>query len=104
MQDGSMFAFAGLWEGSPGQESFTILTTEANDFLSPLHHRMPVIIEPANYDRWLDPKTTVDETQALPRPYPSDRLVAHPVSARVNSAAHDDPKCVTPRKPDQLLF
>jgi putative SOS response-associated peptidase YedK len=104
MLDGGLFTFAGLWQGEPGQESFTILTTEANELLSPLHNRMPVIIETADQDRWLDPRTAVDDVQALLRTYPSDKMKIHPVSSRVNSAAHDDPRCAEPRPPEQLLF
>ena len=58
-RDGQPFAFAGLWEhwrGPEGEvETCTILTTEANAALAPIHDRMPVILDPACYDRWLDP-------------------------------------------------
>jgi putative SOS response-associated peptidase YedK len=59
MEDGSPFAFAGLWEswGKHGEEirSCTILTTDANDLVGEIHHRMLVILPPENYDLWLDP-------------------------------------------------
>jgi putative SOS response-associated peptidase YedK len=58
-RDGKPFAFAGLWEvwskGEEPVESCTILTTEANDLMRPLHDRMPVILDAKDYDRWLDP-------------------------------------------------
>ena len=62
LQDEQPFAFAGLWErwrgpaGSDGPplESCTIVTTLANELCRPLHERMPVILEPADYDRWLE--------------------------------------------------
>jgi len=104
MQDGGLFTFAGIWKGAPGEETFTILTTTANELLASLHDRMPVIIEPADRDRWLDPRTPLDEVHALLRSYPAARMVTHPVSSRVNNVAHDDPTCVVPKKPDQLLF
>jgi putative SOS response-associated peptidase YedK len=61
MKDGSLFAFAGLWERwkdrSDGteHESFTIVTTDPNELMQPLHDRMPVIVKPSDYGRWLDP-------------------------------------------------
>jgi putative SOS response-associated peptidase YedK len=59
IEDGSHFAFAGLWEGwgKHGEEirSCTVLTTDANGLVGEIHHRMPVILSPENYDLWLDP-------------------------------------------------
>src|SRR5262249_33099246 len=60
MKDGRLFAFAGLWErwqGPEGEpvESCTILTTEANALARPVHDRMPVIVDPADFGQWLDP-------------------------------------------------
>jgi putative SOS response-associated peptidase YedK len=61
MKDRVLFGFAGLWEGWKAPESdtwlktFTIITTTANETIAPLHHRMPVILAPADYDRWLAP-------------------------------------------------
>src|SRR3989449_488160 len=60
MRDGEPFAIAGLWEhweGQDGQviESCTLLTTEPNDLLAPVHNRMPVILDPKDYAQWLDP-------------------------------------------------
>ncbi len=93
-----LLAFAGLWEhwGAPDGseiESCTILTTEANDDLAELHHRMPVILDSADWDRWLD--TTLETPEAvadLLRPSPNDRLRKHPVSVLVNSPRHDQPE------------
>ena len=94
------FAFAGLWEQwQPPEEetieSCTILTTEPNELLRPIHNRMPVILSPASYDQWLDP--TVQQTEplkALLRPYPGDELLACPVSTLVNNPRHDAPDCL----------
>jgi len=63
MRDGSLFAFAGLWEswhGGNGEalETCTILTTEANAQVRPIHDRMPVILPPADFADWLDPRTS----------------------------------------------
>jgi putative SOS response-associated peptidase YedK len=102
MGDGEPFAFAGLWEHWEGQdetviESCAILTTEANAFVRPIHNRMPVIVEPGNYDLWLEAEP--DRTGALAqlmRPFSGDRLTAFPISTWVNSPKNDDARCVEP--------
>jgi putative SOS response-associated peptidase YedK len=101
LQEGQPFAFAGLWErwrkGADPIESCTILTTDANDLIRPLHDRMPVILEPGMFDRWL--QADVGELGRLLKPLPNERMVAYPVSTRVNNARIDDPGCVTPLQP-----
>ncbi len=100
--DGRLFAFAGLWEHwspSDGQvlDSFTILTTSPNDVVRPVHDRMPVILPPQHYDRWLGfTEASASELQALLCPHPSEGMELHPVSRRVNSPANDDPQVVEP--------
>jgi putative SOS response-associated peptidase YedK len=94
------FAFAGLWErwrgpqGSDGPplESCTIVTTTANDLCRPIHERMPVILEPADYDLWLDPAVN-DSQRLLPllAPYAADEMQTRPVNPRVNNVRNDDP-------------
>lgn len=84
--DGRTFAFAGLWErwdrGAVPVESCTILTTDANDLMRPIHDRMPVIIPPEDYERWLAVATPAEELQALiQRPDPGAGLVTYPVRA-----------------------
>jgi putative SOS response-associated peptidase YedK len=101
LKGGGPFAFAGLWESwtSPeGKvvESCTILTTEANDVLRPIHDRMPVIIAPEDYDRWLDPATTPADVQALLRPFPPERMESFPVSTLVNRPANESAECMKP--------
>ncbi len=95
------FAFAGLWErwDKDGQslESCTILTTEANELMRPLHQRMPVILDPADFDNWLDPvPSQPGSLQRLLRPFPSADMIAFPVSTLVNNPANDRPDCQTP--------
>jgi len=99
MEDGSPFAFAGLWESwdKYGGEirSCTILTTDANKMVGEVHHRMPVILPPETYDLWLDPD--MQETEPLLdllRPYPDDGMEAYPVSRFVNSPSNDDERCI----------
>ena len=67
-------------------ESCTILTTEANEVLRPVHDRMPVILHPETYDQWLDEDArAVESLKELLGPYPASEMTAHPVSAQVNS-------------------
>ena len=93
MKDASPFAFAGLFERwlSPAGEvldTCTIITTQANALLSPLHDRMPAIIAPVAYDRWLDVANA--DTAPLFAPYPPEAMMYYPVSLRVNSVKNDD--------------
>jgi len=67
--------------------TFTILTTKPNEIVAPLHDRMPVILAPDDYDRWLD---TDFDPACLIRPFPIDEMVAWPVSTRVNKPENDD--------------
>jgi putative SOS response-associated peptidase YedK len=100
LRDGRPFAFAGLWEhweGSEGMaiQSCTILTTTSNEVVGRIHDRMPVILNPTDYDRWLDP--SIQEPAVLKpllRPYSADEMMAYPVSTRVNNPANDSPECV----------
>ncbi|MEP7330341.1 MAG: SOS response-associated peptidase [Betaproteobacteria bacterium] len=93
MKDGGMFAFAGLaerWLSPEGEvlDTCTIVTTQANALLSPLHDRMPVIVAANDYERWLDVTTT--EVSDLFAPYPATAMMWYPVSTRVNSVRNDD--------------
>ena len=91
MKDESPFGFAGLWErwqGAGGEaiESCTILTTEANEVLRPVHDRMPVILHSDDYELWLDEDVRKRELlRDLLRPYPAEEMVSHPVSTAINS-------------------
>ncbi|MFB2769384.1 SOS response-associated peptidase [Pelatocladus sp. BLCC-F211] len=99
--NGKPFAFAGLWEEwqSPEQEqikSCTILTTQANELLQQVHDRMPVILQPENYDLWLDPQVHDGELlQPLLHPYPSETMTSYPVTTLVNSPKNNSPECIT---------
>ncbi len=81
MKDEPLFALAGLWEWwrdpstQQGVETYTIITTEANAVLAPVHDRMPVIIGAADYTRWLDASTA---SSSLLAPYADDALVIEP--------------------------
>ncbi len=102
LQSQRPFALAGLWEqwtsgeGEP-LETCTIITTEPNDLMAPIHNRMPVILAPASYDQWLDPTFQhIEPLKALLRPYLSEELMAYPVSTLVNNPRHDVPQCLEP--------
>jgi putative SOS response-associated peptidase YedK len=100
LTDGSVFAFAGLWEPpleAGGRATCLILTTEPNALAERIHDRMPVILPRAAYAAWLDP--TSDDARALTallEPYPDGAMTAYPVSGAVNRPANDDPSCVAP--------
>ena len=102
MKDGEPFAIAGLWEhweGQDGQviESCTLLTTEPNGLLAPIHNRMPVILDPTDYELWLDPdQQAADGVKPLLRPYPSDLMTVYSISLRVNNPNNDDSRCLEP--------
>jgi putative SOS response-associated peptidase YedK len=103
MQDDAPFALAGLWEDWQSKEdgsqlqSATIITTEPNELVAPLHNRMPVILPKESYQEWLAPgeKATAD-LQPLLSPYAPEGMKAYPVSTLVNSPANDLPEAIQP--------
>ncbi len=99
INDGELFAFAGIWErwndpsGKP-LETCSILTTTPNAVTSAIHDRMPVILNPDNYDLWLDPGLKdAALVSALLRPCDARLMRCYPVSSRVNSVINDDEEC-----------
>ena len=109
LHDEQTMAFAGLWErwlSADGSELFTctIITTEANSLLVELHERMPVILEPNDFGRWLDPELQEAEgVEDLLRPYPADSMMMNPVNPIVNNARNETPRCIEPA-PRETLF
>ena len=103
LQEQRPFAFAGLWSagGAANEiESCTIITTEANELLRPLHTRMPVILDPAEFATWLDPRlSNPDELAGLLRPYPDQYLKLHRLCTLVNSPQFDEPECIDEAEP-----
>jgi putative SOS response-associated peptidase YedK len=104
VNDGELFAFAGIWElwKAPSGEwikTCSILTTTPNAVTSGVHDRMPVILDPDHYDLWLDPgmndTTAVSE---LLRPFDARQMRCYPVGTRVNHVQNDDEQCSTPIK------
>ena len=106
--DGELLAFAGLWADwkdrrvAPGTDpgrlrSTTIVTTEANETMQPVHDRMPVILPPTAWDRWLDPDLIdVNRLTDLLVPAPPKLLVMHPVSAAVGNVRNQGPELIEP--------
>jgi putative SOS response-associated peptidase YedK len=102
MKDGSLFAFAGLWERwkdqddseAPVIQSCKIITTEANDAVRSVHNRMPVILPPSDFAAWLDPQTQPAELHPLLKPYPDAEKIGRQVSIYVYNARHEGPQCL----------
>ncbi|MBX3316452.1 MAG: SOS response-associated peptidase [Phycisphaeraceae bacterium] len=100
--DEGPLVFGGVWESwaSPDGdtvETFAIVTTAPNEMMSRFHDRMPLILDPDDHDAWLDPER--EDASALVRPYPSELMLARPVSTRVNSPKNDDPSLIEPVEP-----
>lgn len=102
MKDRKPFAFAGLWDSweSPDGSSIktcTIITTEPNELMEPIHNRMPVILHTRDHAKWLDTSPqTPDNLLPLIKSYPADAMAAYPVSTLVNKPSNDMPELVVP--------
>jgi putative SOS response-associated peptidase YedK len=104
LKSGEPFGFAALWErwrppaGVPGEPilSAAIVTTDANDAIAHIHHRMPVILDPADHAAWLDPDAAPERLAALLKPLPSAAVQAYRVGKTVNAVRNDGPECVAP--------
>lgn len=99
MKDKHMFAFAGLWTMNEKVENkklftTTIITTEANDMMKEIHDRMPVILQLKDAIKWLDSKTTVEETRKLLQKYDSSLMMKYVVSDYVNKSTNEGIKCI----------
>jgi putative SOS response-associated peptidase YedK len=83
-------------------ESFTIITTEPNELVRPIHNRMPVILSPEDEEQWLGAsRTPFVKSKSLLKPYPEELMDAHDVSPIVNSAKYDGPECIRPVSEDE---
>ncbi|NOU47944.1 MAG: SOS response-associated peptidase [Bacteroidales bacterium] len=94
LKNEALFAMAGIWDtwqrpDGSWLQSFSIITTEANEVMAPIHNRMPVILPKESETRWI---YTTDYRQLLNllKPYPADEMVCYPVSSRLNSVMNDD--------------
>jgi putative SOS response-associated peptidase YedK len=109
-RDFSPLALAGLWatwrDPESGEELFTctILTTSANDLMESVHHRMPVILAPEDWDAWLDPNNTdTDELAKLLVPAPEEMLTLWPVDPAVGNVRNNRPELQEPLEGHQPI-
>ena len=97
-KDGASVAFAGIWsnESTSGgnTDSCAIITCAANDLVSPVHSRMPVILHPQSYGEWLNPEAEIDDLLALVQSAEWQEMSYYSVSKEVNRAANDYPALV----------
>ena len=106
-RDHGIFAFAGIWERfgprhdpAAAIDSFTIITSDANEFLRPFHHRMPVVLSPEAYASWLDPDAEAESLTALLAPAPNDWMACAPLAHAANSIRADGPEILAPTGPE----
>ena len=105
MKDGSPFGLAGLWENwrNPNtgewERTFAIITVPSNELVRQIHDRMPAIVMPESYDRWLGLEP---DPQDLLIAYPSELMTMWPISRRVNAPENDDPALLD--QVDELVF
>lgn len=101
MQDRNLFAFAGLWDKwqQAGEELFTctMLTTDSNEFMQDIHHRMPIILPKESQDDWIKPQLIQPESaQQFITNLKMDDMKAYDVTNYVNTASNNDEKCIEP--------
>ncbi len=101
LKGGGLFAMAGLWDEWKNEQgelvrSFTVITTEPNSLMVPLHNRMPVIVPPDDYNTWLATDSDTNQVLNLLLPYNANAMEAYPVSAEVGSPLHNYPELINP--------
>lgn len=103
LKDKPVFGFAGLFENRIDKETgeiletCTIITTQANEVLKPVHDRMPVILKAEDYELWLDEKVKDEaKLEKLLILYPADEMISHAVSKSVNYPDADSPELIKP--------
>jgi putative SOS response-associated peptidase YedK len=99
MKDGAPFGIGGIWENwrepASGEwiRTFAVITTEANEMVADIHDRMPLILPPGDYARWLSDEP---DPRDLMRLFPAGPMRMWPISTRVNKPENDDPAIVEP--------
>jgi putative SOS response-associated peptidase YedK len=100
MTDGTPFAFAGVWESwnheGHALDTFSIITTEPNDLLKSVHNRMPVILAPEDYDRWLAPGDPTHLPIDLLKPLPAERMRMWPIHKHIGNVQNDGVELIQP--------
>ena len=102
MKDAELFAFAGLWdkwkdkETGKSLETYTVITTDPNDLMEPIHNRMPLILHRQDYERWLAVADPAQLPVDLLRPFPAEEMKAWPVSRAVGNVRNNSPGLIVP--------
>lgn len=105
--DGGLFAFAGLWDAwtdkSSGEilNTFTVITTDANEVVAPIHNRMPVILHQEDESKWIGNQLSNEEIAGMLKPIESEMITTYPVSEKVNSPVNDDESILIPVAPEE---
>jgi putative SOS response-associated peptidase YedK len=100
MKDDSMFAFGGLWERwkdkASGKElqTYTVITTDPNELLEPIHNRMPVIVARKDYERWMASADPAHLPVDLLKPYPAEEMKVWKVSSAVGNVRNNSPELI----------
>ena len=107
LKDESLFAFAGIWDNwqsSDGQliNSFTIITTDANEIMKPIHDRMPVILDKSDFRSWLQSYNEVN-LKGMLKPYPSSEMKKYRVPETVNKASAEGPELIAACEPMEFF-
>jgi putative SOS response-associated peptidase YedK len=106
LKSGKPFAFAGLWDSWSSVDGSEIktccaITTEPNELVKQIHHRMAVILHEKDYETWLTPgEADATKLQSLLTPYPQEEMTYYQVSTVVSNARNDVPECVVEVKPE----
>lgn len=101
LSNGQMFALAGLWDAwkdpKDGRwlQSYAIVTTTPNELMARIHDRMPVILRPRDYDRWLEREQTEQPPVDLLRPFPTDEMEMRPANPAVGNMRNNGPEMLT---------
>ena len=96
--DRKILTFAGIFVEHENGGTFSVLTTEPNADIKPLHHRMAIYLEPKECEQWLDPGTSTEPLHALMKQWPEGRLKNYEVSTRVHDHRDDEAECIAPIK------
>ena len=104
LKDGKPFAFAGIWDRWRANDrtitSCAIITTKANELLSTIHTRMPVILPPELYDFWLNEDSREPELKEILNPFPASDMTSHAVSYEVNDVKNEGEELLRPVEPN----
>jgi putative SOS response-associated peptidase YedK len=108
-RDRRPFVFAGIYTPGSGEEreldgTMAIVTCAPNPLVSPIHDRMPVVLDEDLRRAWLDEGAAIDELLRRLRPFPAEEMAGHPVSAAVNSASVEGPDLIRPLPQGELQF